>query len=385
MVVGDTHTADQRKLLASRIRSARERLQISQQELAERAKLPAPQTVSSIENGDRDVKAVELVRIANALHTSVMDLLAGSQQEPRILWRKAPADEKLRLEAEARIWKRCREYQLAEQWAGIARPTSLPDYPAPRSLEDRTYAENVAAEVRRELDLGGYPGLSLTGVLEESAGIKILYERGFAGSAACSRDDTEAVIVVNSSEPPTRRNFSIAHDLFHVATWNSIPAEEIAKSKTKLKSVETLANRFAGALLVPEESLRRRLGSRLEGRSLRRIEPADLAELAGEFRVSVDALVWRLKDLGWINKQQADALIANKSFHVLSEEPPWEHEMPVPMEDRFLRLLLVAYAKGNVSAGRISEMTGRSLFEVRKMLSAMTDEAEVDSTTPPTA
>ena len=62
--------------LAERLREARERLGLTQKQLADMAGFPAHQIVSQIESGSREVKASELARLAKALHVSVQDLLS---------------------------------------------------------------------------------------------------------------------------------------------------------------------------------------------------------------------------------------------------------------------------------------------------------------------
>lgn len=395
MTAGSGRANEQRGLLAERIKQARERLRLTQEELANRAGLTYKQSVSTIEKGERDVKAVELVRIAEALHLSVVDLLSAPPEEPSILWRKAPGDEKERVEIEARLFQRCRQYRLAESWVGVSRTSALPDIAVPQKVNeclqaDRlpaevyVYTENLANDMHRLLDLGGFPSSALIRALEESAGVMVLYEKDLEGSAACLRDGLDALIVLNSSEVPWRRNYSLAHDLFHVLTWESLPPEYFKDDPIRLKYVERMADAFASALLLPEESLRPRLAERLRNGKLSDPQIADLAELARQFDVSIDALIWRLVNLQWLDKKKAERLLSDRGAIWLDRSISWPEEAR-ELPDRFMQLLLIAYLRGNVSAGRIAELTGQSLVEVRRRLAMIGEGEKAVQDKPPAA
>ena len=70
-------------LLAQRLREARERLDLTQKELAEAAGFPDHQIVSQIEKGERDIKAWELATLASALSVNIQDLLGPEPIRPR--------------------------------------------------------------------------------------------------------------------------------------------------------------------------------------------------------------------------------------------------------------------------------------------------------------
>jgi transcriptional regulator with XRE-family HTH domain len=61
---------DKKKLLAQRLRQAREDRGLSQEEVAQRLGLPRP-AISQIENGHRRVEALELARLAKLYDVSL--------------------------------------------------------------------------------------------------------------------------------------------------------------------------------------------------------------------------------------------------------------------------------------------------------------------------
>ena len=369
--------------VAERIRRERERLGLSQQELARRVGLSAAQTVSAIENGERAVKVVELVRLAAALHLGVNDLLVGVLERPYVLWRERPADDARRLEIESELLELCRNYSLAEEWVGAALPPSLPSAPVPPAPKDYDAVAGLAERTRNALDLGVRPAAVLATVLEETAGVKVFYQRDLPGAAACLRGPASAAIVVNAAEPAGRRHYSIAHELFHLITWDVLPPAALSQRLSLWQTTEQLANAFASALLLPSEDLLARVAARRQSGEL---QPGDWAELAREYEVSLDALVWRLVNLRLLTREQAKAILTDKPALRLDSLCLSPCPEPQLLPERFLRLLFLAHAKGKVSAARIAEMTKQSLVDVRHQLADFEDDGgELAQALPATA
>src|SRR5207244_7350806 len=87
--------------LGLRVREARKRLGMSQQELSALLEFEHVQTISQIENGERQVKAWELARISSVLHTSINELLKEDAfAEPVVLWREQPENNYQKIETE---------------------------------------------------------------------------------------------------------------------------------------------------------------------------------------------------------------------------------------------------------------------------------------------
>ena len=77
-----------------------------------------------------------------------------------------------------------------------------------------------------------------------------------SGTAACTQSPTfGAAVLLNAKNARWRRNFDLAHELFHLLTWNVFnPAS--GSSTERPAREEQLADRFASNLLMPEESVR---------------------------------------------------------------------------------------------------------------------------------
>ena len=78
--------------------------------------------------------------------------------------------------------------------------------------------------------------------------------RGVSG-AACRLPALDAVLI-NRREAPGRRHFDLAHEVFHILTWDTMPPEHIEVASEQSKNrVEQLANSFASAILMPQAVL----------------------------------------------------------------------------------------------------------------------------------
>lgn len=361
--------------IGAAIRAAREALGLSQPELAEAVGLPAPQTVSDIELGKREVKARELVRFARVLHRSVEALLgtAETSSSMKVLWRRAsPAENRSR---EAQLVERARRYFQLEEWCNDHAPLELPDLQIdPASASPKRVAQ-MADDQRKTLDLGSFPAASLLQTLEDTYGVKVFYEDlsqadDGDSSAACVRGDFGCAILMDSSEAPWRRNFNLAHELFHLITWSSIRSawerdKGPAGEPEWFESIERLANVFAGNLLLPAESLTTHFSARIEDNE---IDYADLIQLAREFGVSTHALLVRLKILGRISQAEMDRVLGDEAFRDADRASMvdyWEEPVSArPFTDRYRNLAVRAYREGVIGVSRLAEYLEVEVGEV---------------------
>jgi Zn-dependent peptidase ImmA (M78 family) len=107
---------------------------------------------------------------------------------------------------------------------------------------------------------------------------------------------SERLIQLNANDVLTRRRFTLAHELGHwvcqVQEGRGAPvmcrAEDIALDADR--ALEREANVFAAELLMPEPAVRAR---------------ADATDLPADFRVSPEAMQWRLYSFGLITERPA--------------------------------------------------------------------------------
>lgn len=112
--------------------------------------------------------------------------------------------------------------------------------------------------------------------------------------ALVKKQDADPVIVLNATDSRVRQRFTCAHELGHYVSRSGQVANEYEyvdlrgpTASAGYDQDEIFANRFAAALLMPEDEVRR---LRNEG-----IHPLLIATRLG---VSSDAIGYRLKNLG---------------------------------------------------------------------------------------
>ena len=358
--------ADLRKVLGKRIRNARIRLSLSQQQLAKEIGFSASQIVSQIEKGERDVKAWELVNLAKALHIDVSRLLDVEEPKPfaPVLWRKYPEADKELIEAE--FLKRCEQYALLEKLCDVVIKEELPTREVNYEKLTYEYAEDLGEEIQDHFALGSRPASCLSSILEEKYGVKIWYENLDEGSAASTKDSFGAAILMNATEAPWRRNFNFAHELFHLITWPSFSTKSLHEDRELWDEVERRANAFASSLMLPSEELSEAFENHIKNDS---VKYTDLIEVGREFGVSTEALLYRLLHLGVLQKDVVDSLLEDDDFRSLDKSfrlTDWWKPPEIP--ERFGRLAFVAYQKGKLSRARLAEYLNTSLIDLSNTL-----------------
>jgi Zn-dependent peptidase ImmA (M78 family)/transcriptional regulator with XRE-family HTH domain len=358
---------DLRLILGSRIRSARERLNLSQRELAEAMGVDSHQIVSQMEKGERDVKAWELAKLAGILKIEISSLLESSEplKEPIVLWRDKPKKEKEIKEAQ--FLKKCRDYHNLELAASDSPRSSLPNKKIDPETVDFQTVKHLAEEVSKQLNLGQKPSASIEKVLEDQYGVKIWYlDLGQDGSAASTVGPFGPAIMMNSSEPPWRRNYNFAHELFHLLTWESLPPEFLIEDTARFDLFKKYANAFASALLLPADPIMNEFDARAKDNS---ISYSDLVDIARIFDVSTEALLFRLLNLKRFSKTEVEKTLKDENFREIDRSSMSGHwRDPSPMPERYVRLAFLAYRKGKVTRARLAEYLGTSLFDLEDTL-----------------
>ncbi|MDA8430569.1 MAG: XRE family transcriptional regulator [Geobacteraceae bacterium] len=343
--------------LAERLRRAREAVGLSIGEAATRLGFGNYQTLSNIEKGDREVKASELTQFAKTYFCSLNSLLMGEdtpQPAVHFLWRRAPSERKT--EIEASIKHRFEEYHLLEKLLGLVEEgTGLGITVSPADIRNYNQVDALAARVSNLLNMGSRPALSLQKVMEQVLRTKILFvELSEFGSAASTvHPDFGAAIVVNSEEAPWRINFTLAHELFHIITWNTFNPADLEQDDILFKDIEKKAERFASTLLLPESSVREELNARIKEQKL---SFSDIVDVAREFGVSTKALLYRMANMRFIEWEKANDLANNDELLMIDRRIRRDTAIEAPSSERFSLLAVKCLRKGLISRGKFSEL-----------------------------
>lgn len=355
--------------LGARLRALREQRNLSQDEVAELFGFNDRQTVSAIETGERRLSANELVLVVQKFGVSLDDFVDPFRLtgEGRFSWRQTNVSAQ-RLESFEAV---------AGRWIAAFREIApkVGDRPPllRRTLglhKGSSYEEAMDAGERfaEDFALGEVPAARLADVMQRDLSILVLMidaTEGVSG-AACRLPELDTVLI-NRREVAGRRHFDLAHELFHIFTWDAMPPEHFEDAKeVGGNRVEQLANNFASALLMPRRALAR-LGdwaSLPDGEALvRRLKTA-----AEALQVTGTALKWRLVALGHMSAKAArsvdDGALRPKGRASAKSELPPLFSRP------FMDVLARAIEQGRVSARRAADLVNLPLDDLADLFAA---------------
>jgi Zn-dependent peptidase ImmA (M78 family)/DNA-binding XRE family transcriptional regulator len=346
------------QLIGMRIKALREQRGLSQEELARQLGFNDRQTLSAIETGDRRVSAEELLLAVQHLKVSLdyftdPYILAG---EGDFSWRQLNVGPQ-RLNAYENIAGRWiaafraiarqsgRQFPLLRRTLGLTRQQRYED------------AAEAGERFAAEFSLGDVPATALREAMEQQLGILVLMVDTIPGisGAACRLSDLD-VVLINRHEVPGRRHFDLAHELFHILTWDAMPPDHVEEAvETSKGRVEQLANSFASAVLMPARALDR-FG---DWEALGPTElVAKLNATADELAVTASALKWRLVGVGRLSAADSrairDSALRNNGRADVERNPP-------PL---FSRSFAEVLAKG-LDEGQVSMRRAASLIDVK--------------------
>ena len=359
--------------LSERLRGVRSGMKLTLESVSGQTGLGVS-TLSEFENGKREPRIGQLKQLADAYHRPVGYFLDEySPPNDLVLWRKRPESPTAE-RTEARLIELADQYHTLEV---LCDQSSLMDLPRGDGNADNfnySLAGRLARRVREDLGLGDRPGQTLLRVLEEARSVKV-FHLAFepSGTAACTLADRfGAAILLNSRNVSWRRTFDLAHELFHLLTWDRFRRDDSAESAGPSPLEEKLATCFARNLLMPSEVFREAVDSRLKAPG--QIDSDALLEVAREFDVSVEAVLWQM---GFVYKIPSETIRAtlNQLQRRMDSRDQSIRDAPPERPSRFLALARQALRKGLISTGRYAEFVGISRREAMRVIE---EDAEID-------
>jgi len=340
--------------LAFRLKAAREAIGLSLIDAAKRLGYPNYQTLSNIENGQREVKVSELARFAQIYFCNLSDFLM--EQSPRkeyaILWRNPPEADDLKKQTEREIFSLCEQYHMMEQLLGIKPGKGFLEVTR-ESVKTNTAISRLAKDTGMMMGLGQRPSCALHKVLEQEYDVKVLYYPLAYGSAASMvHADMGKAVVINANEVPWRQNYDLAHELFHLILWKVFSLEEM-QDALFFSDIEKKADSFASMLLLPEDEIRREIDQLIENN--KHLTYSDIVDIAIDFGVSAKALVYRLAFINLIKWETADTLAQDEELAEISRQKRTQN-IESRRSDRFISLAVRCLRKGLISRGKFADL-----------------------------
>ena len=355
---------DYQRKLGELLRKERKSLYLTLTEVSKKMNFNHYQTLSSIEAGEREVKAFELAELARIYGRDIDYFLnlEDPKEKPRILW-KSPQESTQKSLLERQFLAICRRYHklielLGKDESSNARLKFKFDKHELLSKNGFKYVEDLASHYSHLLNLGSRPAYSLTQVLEEKMGIKVIFLPMVSDiSQGCIFDHSYGMsALINENNAPWRRSFDLCCTFFHLLTWNVFTEEEIYQNqKTGESRVEQLAGSFAAALLLPEKELRDEFEKRILEKS---ISYLDLVQLARKFNVPFEALIQRLVHLELLDNEKFQKNLEKDAFLDFDKKyrhSTWAEASKPHLSSRYISLAIKAYLSDKITRDKMAD------------------------------
>lgn len=377
------------KVLGRELQQARVRKGMTQEQAAKIIGV-ARTTVVAIEQGNRRIRAGELIKLAQAYGLSVSDFVRPhpvlEMPEPQLQGPtlKTKEDNELIAPYVEQLKQVARDYLELEKImnAPIVRKYSS-EYSV-GNLEADEAAEDIASEERIRLGLGDGPIPLLRDVLEQDVGLRIFY---FPLPVKLSTiylydDQVGGCIAINKLHLEEHRRLSLAHEYGHFLTYRYKPEVFVEEGYYLRKpESERLADDFAIAFLMPANGVKRRFND--IRRTKEHITVGDLSTLAHYYGVSAETMAHRLEDLklvpsGFWNQLRREGfglrVRETQQYLGFATLPANEQQFPL----RYQYLAVEAFDNGLISEGLLARFLGVDRLEARSIAEAFRQSSMED-------
>ncbi|EGK10219.1 transcriptional regulator with an addtional conserved domain protein [Desmospora sp. 8437] len=287
-----------RNFIPERLREGREARGLTIQELSERVGV-SHQSISKYENGKAVPSGMVFQKLLFTLnlpiHFFYKPIHRGIEDSVVFFRSKAATTSRSKKLHEIKInWLQDISVELEKildfPKVLIPKINTSPIY-FPTDMDD---IDELAVEVRRSWGLGNGPISNVLLLVEKKGVIAARADFNDQKVDACSvwRDDQRPFILLGTEKSSVRSRFDVAHELGHLVLHSNLKRNEFEKN---MKLIESEADRFASAFLMPVESF----SSEFVSTSLEY-----LINLKKRWKVSIQAMAYRARDLDIISEFQ---------------------------------------------------------------------------------
>jgi Zn-dependent peptidase ImmA (M78 family)/DNA-binding XRE family transcriptional regulator len=324
-----------RLLIPSKLRDARKVARLTQGELGEKIGVTR-QSVSAYELGEKFPEPITFQKIAETLGQPVSFFINADAplfgNSSARFYRKVGPDTSRRNDACGVLgdWF-VRTAKYFDRFINYPE-VSIPQFEPKLNSERYTFEEidHIALEVRKAWGLGPGPISNVLALLEAKGIVVCRYEMQGENVEAFSfwNGARAFVFMASEKEAGVRLRYDLAHELGHLVLHRWVEQSEI-ENKAILKEIEAEADKFAGAFLLPSTSFPNEIYTpRLDA----------FVPLKQRWKVSIQAMVYRCRDLDIIDADQALNLYKQISFRRWRKKKPLDDPTKIPIEQpRLLR------------------------------------------------
>ncbi len=319
-----------------------------------------PTVVTKIEAGQRGINSYELALIAEALETTVDDLLGRARTATPMRLAARIAHIPLPSEARSVVGRLRRLFELEALLDRVAPGEKRPSPPSiapPRAGLAIRQGASLAADVRHALDLDQYPVGNLPQLIERRLGMDVVIEPLPDGiDGVYVQVDGAAIAVANADHFPGRQRFTLAHEVCHRLSGDGheVVVEQVFSGSKSPQ--EMRANAFAAHFLMPEAAITQMLEAAP-------VSDRTVAQIMLLFGASLQAVAWHLFNLRKLSEDERDRLLAigpATLFVRAGLRAEWEaakkslgvRRPPARLQERAIR----AYVAGNIGIGPLADL-----------------------------
>lgn len=316
--------------------------------------------ISKIEKGDLMPSSEILIKISKAFNVKVSELFKEPQKELEIKEINYRKSSKFTLKnkgiVEEITKEKLQKYLEVEDIIPYKKNNNISIEQLYFTINSLDEIEENVVIVRDKLKLGLDPISNMINLLEALGIIVIFIDtiKGFDGKEGLVNN--KPFIIVANDKPGDRQRYNLAHELGHlIVKFDNLDPEQVA-------------NYFAGAFLIPRESLLNDLGEKRKKLSL-----FELENLKRKYKVSMQSIIFRAHQLGIINEYEKTRLF--KQFSMLG----YRKNEPVNIEKeetfKFENMICELVSEGYISESKAAEYLNiRTLEFVEKYMGQRTND-----------
>jgi Zn-dependent peptidase ImmA (M78 family)/transcriptional regulator with XRE-family HTH domain len=325
-------------------------------------------------NGQRQFKSLEIALIAEVLRIPVQQLLSAEpDSDPALIAARTQPNESPAIGKAIRKAQDILELDDLLTELGYQNTSKVHDFLEvieDDGLEPYREGELLADHIRSVVGLNNedLPAdlNKFATYVEDCLGIDVCFEPlpdGLDGLSV-SRNHFKLALI-SSQISATRQRYTLAHEICHLLMGDSQDLQVDENVFGKKTPDETRANSFAASFLMPRTALQ-------ESASGVQISESFIASLLGRYRVSLDALAFRLHNTGVVNAAARDRVRAMSSSTIVlragrAEDLQARNDRRVPMN--LLNRAIQAYVEKTISIRPIANLIGIDADQLLEELS----------------
>ncbi len=342
------------QILAQRLKSARLMKGFSMDVLCERmGNIVSKQSISKYEKGKMMPDSTILIALSNALEVSIDYFFRPYKLEfTEVEFRKKSKLGTLKIQSiNEHVIDNIERYFEIEEILEVNNDFNI-DF-SNIIVQSSTDVKNQAKRLRDLWNLGDDGISKVVSVLEEN-NIKVIEidaSEDFDGLSGFI-NEKKPIIVLNKNFSPERLRFTAFHELGHLL----LSFDEIFSQK----EIENFCNQFANEMLIPSKQF-----IKLIGASRKEISLQELIPIQKQFGISIDALMYKAKELNIITDNRYKGYCIKKNQYPQLKEQASLSRFPKETSDRFIALVFRAMSDEIISISKAASLLCKSISEVR--------------------